>query len=486
MLFDSEKLGARKGEDVIRRLKQHPPNLWYRGKQVTNPCSTHPFKNSITTLSSLYDYQWKHPNIMLMNEGGRKVSKAFSVPKEKSDLKGLGKALIKSAQFSQGMLGREPAYLNRSVSCFSACSNFFDVGGSNFSSNVENLYKYIRDNDLSMTHTLINPRQNRRNDPNFQLDPTVAAHITKETDSGIYINGARLLATLPFADELAVFPSRLMSMSEASKNYAFAFIIPTSSSGLKFICRESVDYGLDKNNYPLSSRYEEMDAVVVFDNVFVPWERVLCHRDIDICRNFYDTTGATAHIAYQVVCKNIVKTEFYLGLVSLMIRGSDLDGFQHVHQKMAELWAGLQTMKAFKTASEAGARTNVFGMLVPDWDPLDAARFIFPRLYPRMVEIVQELGASGLVALPTKEDLQGPLREDIKKYFQSARLEAQDKIDLYRLAWDASLSAFAARQIQYERFFFGDPVQMSSRIFRNKSCSEAMHRVENFLRRDVQ
>jgi len=101
------------------------------------------------------------------------------------------------------------------------------------------------------------------------------------------------------------------------------------------------------------------------------------------------------------------------------------------------------------------------------------------------VEVVQQIGASGLVALPTSQDLDGPMRGEIDKYFQGMRLEAADKIDLYRLAWDASISAFAGRQVLYERFFFGDPVNMATRIFRSNPCSELMERVSEFIHNNV-
>ncbi|KVZ60008.1 4-hydroxyphenylacetate 3-monooxygenase [Burkholderia ubonensis] len=466
----------------MRRLENCPPELWYQGKRVEMVRDFAPLKNGVETLAALYDYQWDHSGLMLETIDGRKVGRSFSITKDRSDLLAVGKALLTGAKFSHGMLGRDPAYLNRSVASFAGGADFFDIGGRTFSRNVKEYFRFVRDNDLALTHTILNPRVNRRAGPAFQDDPTVSAHVTREADAGIYITGARLVATLPFADEIAVFPARLLDISDASKAYAFAFVLPTCTSGLKFICRDSVDYGMGCRNHPLSARYEEMDAVALFDNVFVPWERVFCYRDIDICNRFYDATGATAHITYQVVCKNIVKIEFFLGLISLMIRGSGLELFQHIHEKMADIWAGWQTMKAFKSAAEAGARLNDFGMLVPDWNPLEAARFMFPRMYPRIVEIVQQIGASGLVTLPTSQDLDGPLRSEIDKYFQSMRLEAADKIDLYRLAWDASISAFAGRQVLYERFFFGDPVNMATRIFRNNPCSDLMERVNHFIR----
>ena len=99
-----------------------------------------------------------------------------------------------------------------------------------------------------------------------------------------------------------------------------------------------------------------------------------------------------------------------------------------------------------------------------------------------MIEIVRLLGASGLVAMPTQADLKGPLREEIERYYQSARLEAGDRIALYRLAWDTALSAFAARQVQYETYFFGDPVRMAGAIFHGKDRTRYMERVREFLR----
>jgi len=144
-----------------------------------------------------------------------------------------------------------------------------------------------------------------------------------------------------------------------------------------------------------------------------------------------------------------------------------VEGFQHIQEKQAELWVNLETMKAFLRAAEADAALDEWGVMRPAWQPLDAARNLFPRLYPRMVEIIQQIGASGLVAMPTEQDLKGPLVDDIKKYYQAARADAFDRIPLFRLAWDASLSAFASRQVLYERFFFGDPVRMAGALVTN-------------------
>ncbi len=191
-----------------------------------------------------------------------------------------------------------------------------------------------------------------------------------------------MLATLPISDEIMVFPSALLKGAEEDVAYAFGFCIPNDTPGLRFICRESVDYGRSHFDHPLGSRFEEMDAVVVFDDVFVPWENVLLYRDIKRCNEAYSRTGAVAHMTHQVVVKNIAKSEFMLGLASLLVSTIGAEVFQHIHEKLAELWINLETMKAFLRVAEVDARRDEYGVMRPAWDPLDAARNLFPRLYP--------------------------------------------------------------------------------------------------------
>ena len=141
-----------------------------------------------------------------------------------------------------------------------------------------------------------------------------------------------------------------------------------------------------------------------------------------------------------------------------------VESFQHIQEKLAEIWVNLETMRALLRAAEVDAALDEWGVMRPAWNPLDAARNLYPRLYPRMIEIVQQIGASGLVAMPTQQDLAGPLADDIRQYFQAARAEAFDRIPLFKLAWDTALSAFGTRQVLYERFFFGDPVRMAGAL----------------------
>ena len=480
--------GARRGAQVLARLRERPPALWYRGEKVQD-VTTHPaFKGGVRTLARLYDLQWEHSDITLYPspKTGDKVARSFMMPKTRGELASISRAMKVWEDHTFGMMGRVPDYINRAMTGYAAGAPFLAEADPRFGANAVRYYEYLRENDLCLTHTLIPPQANRAVSLAKQADPFLAARVKEETDAGIVIRGCRMLATLPISDEIMVFPSTVLKAGEEDAPYAFGFSIPNDTPGLRFICRESVDYGRSHFDHPLGSRFEEMDAVVVFDDVFVPWESVLLYRDVKRCNEAYARTGAVVHMTHQVVVKNIAKCEFLLGLASLMVSTIGAEVFQHVQEKLAEIWVNLETMRAFLRAAESDAALDEWGVMRPAWNPLDAARNLFPRMYPRMIEIIQQIGASGLVAMPTEADLKGPLVEDIRKYYQAARADAFERIPLFRLAWDAAISAFASRQVLYERFFFGDPVRMAGALVsgHNAQIQQYAEKVREFVRQN--
>ncbi|GBD40258.1 4-hydroxyphenylacetate 3-monooxygenase oxygenase component [bacterium HR38] len=154
-----------------------------------------------------------------------------------------------------------------------------------------------------------------------------------------------------------------------------------------------------------------------------------------------------------------------------------------MQEKIAEIIVYLEAMRAFWTRAEEEARENAFGLLVPDRGALDGARNLYPRLYPRLREILEQIGASGLITLPSERDFKGPLAPLLEKYLQGATLEAKERVALFRLAWDMTLSGFGARQELYERFFFGDPVRMYQTLFSVYDKEPYKERIRAYLKR---
>ncbi len=385
------------------------------------------------------------------------------------------------AEYSLGNLGRTGDYCSSAVMAMAGAEEWF----GEFGPNVRAYYEHVRENDLLLTHTLIFPQANRSVGPAQQRDQTIAARIVDQNDNGIVIRGARMLATIgPFADEILVMPSTVLKGGADDAPYSYAFGIPTDTPGLRFLCRESFDLGRSHFDHPLASRFEEIDAIVVFDDVLVPWERCFVVGNPELCNGIYSETSAAAHMTHQVVTRTRAKTEFVLGLVSLLADAIGIEQFQHVQEKIAEVIVALETCKALARAAEADAAPNRFGLHTPAWAPLNACRNWYPRTYPRFIEILRQLGASGLMAIPTEADASGPAREDVERYLQSATLDGPERLRLFRLAWDASLSAFAGRQALYEYFFFGDPVRMSGALVASYDREPYRQRIRDFMARE--
>jgi 4-hydroxyphenylacetate 3-monooxygenase len=304
----------------------------------------------------------------------------------------------------------------------------------------------------------VDPQTNRARTQTEQADPDVPLHIAGENAQGLVVSGARMLATLaPYADELMVFPSPSRTHPTDAPRYAFAFAIPMSSPGLRFICRESFDLGRPLADHPLAGRFEEMDAVAVFDEVLVPWERVFLKGDILLCNGLFRSTNAFMHGIHQFTTKNLAKAEFVLGVASLVAEAIGRTELATYQQLLGEIVDVVETIRAYIRAAEADAIVDEFGDFVPNPTTMSTARNYFPRAYPRLIEILQLIGSSGLMATPTTQDMaQVEITADVEKYFQSATLMGHDRVHLFRLAWDLACSSFGGRQVLYERFFAGD------------------------------
>ena len=465
---------VRNGQQYIERLRERPPNLYLRGERVKDP-TTHPgLSNGVKTLARLYDLQHDSrvgPEMTYASPStGDQVGLSFIAPRSTVDLDSRHKMMSHWARISCGMMGRTPDFLNVSLMAMSEAGDYFGEDRPEFKQNIRGYYEKVREEDLVLTHTLVNLQRNRVPTETILHDNTdIALAAVRETDSGIVVHGARVLATLPIADEIAVYPARSHRLPTGGPSQAsFAFAIPCDTPGLKFLCRESMDLGRSQFDHPLGSRFEEMDALAFFDNVFVPWERVFLLGDPDRCNNMANRTHQYLHSGHQVVIKNVVKLEFVLGLANLMQRTLGSGQQPQMMQMTAEIIENLETTKALLRAAEADAAPDEWGVMCPAEMPLMVARHLFIRMYPRMGEILQLMGSSSLMALPTEADLKGPLADELASYLDTDTATAGERVRLFRLAWDTCCSAFASRQILYERFFQGD-------VYRNVVLLNSMY-----------
>ncbi|WP_377887787.1 4-hydroxyphenylacetate 3-monooxygenase, oxygenase component [Alkalihalobacillus sp. R86527] len=473
------------GKQFVDRIDALQNEVWIEGKKCVDRLSeSAPFKGIIASKAALYDYQCcplQQDLFSCTAPDGKKYGFSYHQPQTVEDLKKRREATQGWARLNGGLIGRPPDYMNTLVMALGTASSHFSKGERPFGENMKALYELAKEKDLSITHTFVNPQVNRSISQYLDDSTITAAKVIEENKEGIVIHGAKLLATQGgLTDELLVLPSG-QSLDES---YIFGFMIPSNTKGLRFLCRESYRYRDSSFDHPLAARFEEVDSLVVFDHVLVPWDRVILYKDFQILSNLDAETGMHAFLQYQAVSRQIVKLEFLLGLGEAMCDAIQISEFEHVKLKMTEIIVSLEIMRALLLSSEVNSELNKHGTLVPDSKPLRTANNYFANTYPRLIEITQLLGASSMISLPTEGDFESQIKGDLGQYLQGANIGAMDRVKLFRVAWDLGMSAFGSRQTQFERFFFGDPIRLST-AFYNSYPKQAYHdRVQEFLDED--
>ncbi len=476
-------MSAMTGQQYIDRIDALKTYISIDGEVVTGKVSEHPaFKGVMQSQAKLFDLQHKDGlndrMLYLSPTSGEKVGMSFLQPITKVDLVKRRHAAREWALSHQGFMGRSPDYMNTTLMALASAADFLKNKPNCFPEHLLQFYEYAREQDLTMTHTFIEPQVNRQKFYFEDEEVTIAAKIVDKTSEGLVIKGARLLATQGgITDELLV-----ISMNGFDEERNFCFSIPSNTGGLKFLCRQSFVGGASTFDHPLSTRFEEMDAIVVFDDVVVPWHRVFYYENIAVATQFMNVSGFQSFSLHQVLSRQIAKTEFVLGVVQSIVDTINIGDYQHVQQKVVDVIVALETMKALQLKSEEEAKRDGFGYLRPDHPTLQVAIQIFPKVYPTFTEIIQLLGASGLMSIPTEKAFQAD-DGDLEQYLQSALDGGEARVKKFRLAWDLTMSSFGTRQTLYERFFFGDPVRLASGLYQSYSREHLVKRVEDFLRK---
>ena len=456
---------AKNGILYLEGLRAHPKDLWLEGEKVTDVTRHVAFSRSADSIASLYDMQYDSSvaEEMTFNLDDTNVLEglSFITPTSKEHLIQRGKMMLHWARYSGGVLGRTPDYMNVILMACAAASEFFGP----YRKNIENYFRYVMENDLTLTHTLVNVRKNKRY-PSHAKGDELGLHLVESKDDGIVVEGARILATLaPLSDEILVFPSSVVPTDKDASKYALAFGIPCDTSGLKFICRESLDVGKSSFDHPLSSKFDEGDAIVIFDKVFVPWEKVFIFDDVETANSVFSNSKVGSHINQQIVTKNMAKAEFIFGLATLMTESLNTNETPYIQALASELITIYELSKACLEASISKSELNEWGVMEPDGAPLAAAKSSFTSAYPRMIEILQLIGSSSLIAVPTDADFDSDIGHYLDNYLSTDTLGAKERTKLFRMAWDISISSYGGRQVLYERFFSGDPHRTAALSF---------------------
>jgi 4-hydroxyphenylacetate 3-monooxygenase oxygenase component len=476
-------MGARTGEQYLAALRAGRRRLWLDGELVGDVTTDPRFAGAAHSMATLFDLQHQDPARFLMPspDTGEPVNVTHVIPRSRDDLRRRAGAIESWAQASAGTMGRTPDYLNVTFACFAGRPDALARHGEE--RGAENVVRYqamIRDRDLCLTHSLMNPQVDRSTTEDRQAEGKVSLRKVAETGAGIVVDGARMLATLaPYADELVCYPG--FNLPDGAHPYAISFAVPVDTPGLTFMCRDSYSKQRARFDYPLSSRFDEMDTVAIFDRVEVPRERVFCNANAPAYNAMQLETNWRAHVLQQAMIRGLVKLEFAFGVAHLLACTTGVAAFDHVQEKMGELWSYAEMARSGVLSAVAGAEPDEGGVMTPDERPLVALRGLMPNWLPRANDLIQLVGGGGFMATPSARDFEGPMRELIETYYQARGADAERRVRLFRLAWDLVGSELAGRGELYERFYLGDSFRMTALAYQLAPKESAEALVERFL-----
>ena len=282
------------GAEHIKSLKDGR-TVYLDGKLIGDVTEHVAFRNAVHSAAALYDFQAQPENLELMtfrpNGSNRRVNRAWQMPKSYEEMVQRRKALQAWAALSCGFFGRSPDHLASSLVGQRMGIDVFRKHSAERAKAFADYFDFASKNDLFLTYVIINPQAQRNKDWGEQDDDLVA-RIVDEDASGVTIRGAKMLGTSSImANE--VFVANLQPLKAGEEDLAFSCALPMNAKGLRVLSRKSYEeHAVSVYDNPLSSQFDENDALMYFDDVKVPWERLFVYRDPDMCRaQFHDTPG---------------------------------------------------------------------------------------------------------------------------------------------------------------------------------------------------
>jgi len=431
--------------------------IYIRGERVEDVTAHPAFRNSVRSAAYLYDFQNQHAEKMtfVSPDTGDRVSRSWQLPASYAELVARREALAASAETHFGFMGRSPDHVASCISGMYMGIEVFEASDPARAGALRDYYRFARDRDLFLAYAIVNPRVARDYDAQGHDQNIIASVVDRDTH-GVTVMGAKLLGTGSImANE--IFVSSIQRLKPAEVPCAVSFAIPMSTRGLKVLSRKSYEWAAGEIfDNPLSSRYDENDAVLYFDQVQVPWERVFIVDDVAMCQKQFYGTPAHVYQNYQCQIRLMVKLRFLAGLARMIAELNDCETYPQVREILGQLAAEVAMVESLVFAMEIkGSQYGAY--FVPDSHTLYAAQVLTQQLYPKVITTLRSLAGSSMIALPSGvEDLAGSkLADYILPSYSSALCASEDRIKFFKLAWDAVGSEFASRQTQYEMFYAG-------------------------------
>ena len=310
------------------------------------------------------------------------------------------------------------------------------------------------------------PKGDRSKRPQEQ-DPDMLLHVVKETDSGIVVRGAKFETAAAYANQAFTKPTIANWGDAELSDYAVGFICDLGSPNLKFICRTGFAGRAPVEDYPLANRFDEIDTLVVFDDVLIPWENVLFYRHTKAA----SFIRATLHrySAYAFVLRSLKVADMMIGAALFNARQTGLDKQQAVQEKLALLACYREGINAHLTAAITLAEESPSGLLMPNQSLLYTGRVLASSQLNPMMHLCRELCGGQICVTPDFAAFQDPETAPwLDKYYTiGADWPSEDRRRLLAFARDLLNSDYAGHRLTFQLFAQSPPFANLAAVYRN-------------------
>jgi 4-hydroxyphenylacetate 3-monooxygenase len=445
----------RRGAEYLESLRDGR-RLWLMGQRVED-VTTHPaLAGCARSVAAVYDLQHDvaHQELLTVPSPstGQPVSRAYLLPRSVEDLarqRSMYECLVRRAG---GVAARLPQHLATVVLGLYDVRELLGREDPAFAERAAHYFEYCRENDRSIATVFSNPLHHR-NHPVAKQEPL---RVVARRPDGIIVRGAKGVGTqAPYANELFCMTAPRPDLTPEESVY---FAAPVNADGIHVICRESLA-STNPADHPVSPSWDEMDSIVVFDDVFIPWERVFYLRRSPALDLAFETRlfqGAIGLGPWYVLVRMAVKAEVLLGICAAIADSLGTTTQPAVQTALADAMVYLETLRAFIQAAEANPVRSPSGLALPNPTTALAARTFAIERYPSVLQHIREICGPGILMAPGQADLPNPdIGVHLHRYFVARDEGALERFRLLKLAWEYACDSFGSRQLLFEMYNVG-------------------------------
>ncbi|MBS1982528.1 MAG: hypothetical protein JST16_00035 [Bdellovibrionales bacterium] len=445
----------RTGKEYISAIENNDFRVWFEGKQV-HPLSVPKFRLQAAAIADYYQHHHEDA-VNATGEKGDAYSTTLLMSHTAVDLRRKADSYYSLAQNYLGILGRAPDYINSVVSSWAGTPEAF----GKFGPNVVKFYEEMKAKDLFVTHSTSVLRGGK--------NPGI--RVVRESDAGIYLSGARAMATsAALCDEVMIAPTRV---ADNEPDKAIVAVLPVQASGLNIVCRNNFD-----SLSLLGQYFDESDAIILLDNVFVPWERVFVYRDLEIYNSFVRKTGTSPACTLQTNARAIAKLETLLDLIKVWMQ------ITRPNEALTLVASqGLRDLNILQALQSESLRlAQRFGNLMqPNSEKIETAKVFFMERYAHLVHALK-CSMGGELFYPFKaRDMGAQVINELCAQWDIAEGDLHKKQNVSMLLFDLVLSTFGSRHELYEQYFAGLPARVFSGYWNSYSTRPVNPKLQDKL-----